>query len=115
MTASGGGLVNGAGQPDGSLSYSPVTSLTLPAYSGAVLLLSTNATPSSGGTNGPVVTGLTAFHRSGQTFLTWTEVPVLAGEAYRIYRHTAPVTAATRAAASNLATIAEGSSRPATR
>jgi len=38
--------------------------------------------------------GLTAFHRASQTFLTWQEVGSLAGERYHVYRHTAPITAA---------------------
>ncbi len=38
-------------------------------------------------------TGLTAFHRSGQTFLTWNENTSISGESYHVYRHTAPITA----------------------
>lgn len=38
--------------------------------------------------------GLVAFHRSGQTFLTWSEVGGLSAEGYHVYRHTAPITAA---------------------
>ncbi len=38
-------------------------------------------------------TNLSAFHRSGQTFLTWTEDPSTSGEAYHVYRHTAPIDA----------------------
>ena len=39
-------------------------------------------------------TGLVAFHRAGQTFLTWSEVGGLTGERYHVYRYTAPITAA---------------------
>lgn len=59
-------------------------------------------------------TGLTAFHRSGQTFLTWNEVGGLAGEQYHVYRHTAPITAANLDQARRLTArwgpLAEGSS-----
>ena len=41
-TAAGGGEVNDAGQHGGTLSYAPVSSLALPAHSGAALLFSTN-------------------------------------------------------------------------
>jgi pimeloyl-ACP methyl ester carboxylesterase len=36
--------------------------------------------------------GLTALHRSGQTFLTWNEDAGTSGEGYHIYRHTQPIT-----------------------
>lgn len=36
---------------------------------------------------------LTAFHRHGQTFLTWPEHTGLTGEIYRLYRSDAPITA----------------------
>jgi hypothetical protein len=35
---------------------------------------------------------LQAFHRSGQTFLTWTEDNSVAGEKYHVYRHNAAIT-----------------------
>lgn len=38
--------------------------------------------------------GLQAFHRSGQTFLTWTEDASVAGEKYHVYRSTLPITTA---------------------
>ena len=56
------------------------------------------------------VTGLAAFHRSGQTFLTWNEVSTLSGEEYRVYRHTEAITSANVASASRLATLPEGTS-----
>jgi hypothetical protein len=43
VAASGGGTVSSAAEYDGSLSYTAVTSLNLPAHSGAILLSSTNA------------------------------------------------------------------------
>lgn len=55
-------------------------------------------------------TGLNAFHRSGQTFLTWTERGEISGEQYRVYRHSEPITAANRGEASLVATLSEGSS-----
>ena len=56
-------------------------------------------------------TGLAGFFREGQTFLTWQENTAVAGERYRIYRHTAPITAANRAAATLLAELPEGTAR----
>ncbi len=53
---------------------------------------------------------LTASHRSGQTFLTWHERTDLTAERYRIYRHSAPISAANLADAHLLAEIGEGSS-----
>ncbi|MFQ5856005.1 MAG: alpha/beta hydrolase-fold protein [Anaerolineae bacterium] len=66
--------------------------------------------------------GLTAFHRSGQTFLTWNERTdpsagsgqALSGERYHLYRHTSPITAANLAQATRLTeawgALGEGSS-----
>ena len=71
-------------------------------------------TPTSGGPRPAQPAGLTAFHRAGQTFLTWSEVGGLAGERYHIYRHTAPITAANLGQARRLTErwgpLAEGSS-----
>jgi len=53
---------------------------------------------------------LEAFHRSGQTFITWTEVGSSSGESYRIYRHTAQIVTANLNQATMLADIVEGSS-----
>ena len=105
---SGGGLVNASGSYGGSVSSSVVTNLALPPFSAAVLLttnyygLSTNPVPSQ-------PTNCHAFHRSGQTFLTWTERADLAGEFYRVYRHTQPITAANLASATRLYEVWEGS------
>lgn len=63
----------------------------------------------SGWGQGLRVSNLTTFHRSGQTFLTWDECGAVAGESYRVYRHTAPIDAATLPAAAALARVAEGS------
>lgn len=106
---SGGGAVGSSGVPGGSLSFATVTSLTVAAHGGAVLLLSTN--PPAGGDAGGQPTGVAALHRSGQTFLTWTERTDLAGETYRIYRHTAPIVAGNLAQAVRLYELPEGSSR----
>ncbi|GAB5443480.1 MAG: hypothetical protein Fues2KO_38290 [Fuerstiella sp.] len=38
--------------------------------------------------------GISAFHRSGQTFLTWDENTSVVGEQYHVYRHTELITAA---------------------
>ncbi len=59
-------------------------------------------------------TNLNAFHRSGQTFLTWTEDSTASGEGYHIYRHTAVITAAnlgqTRCVTTTWGPMSEGSS-----
>ncbi|MFC1452368.1 alpha/beta hydrolase-fold protein [Verrucomicrobiota bacterium] len=47
-------------------------------------------------------TALTAFHRSGQTFLTWQEDNAINGEGYHVYRHTAAVNAANIGSATRL-------------
>lgn len=54
-------------------------------------------------------TELKVFHRSGQTFITWSERAELKGEKYRIYRHTKPITAANLAKAQLLYEVSEGS------
>lgn len=56
-------------------------------------------------------TNIQVTHRSGQTFVTWSEVASIKGEHYRIYRHTQPITAATLNKAARLWQVAEGSSR----
>lgn len=56
-------------------------------------------------------TGTQAAHRSGQTFVTWTERGDLAGERYRVYRYGQPITAATLGQADRLREVAEGSGR----
>lgn len=58
-----------------------------------------------------VETALTAFHRSGQTFLTWSERADLRGEVYRVYRAAAPITAVNLAQASFLAQVGKDSAR----
>ena len=61
MNATGGGYLPSSGIPDGSLSYTPVTSITLAPGSGAVLLASL----------GPAIANVSAASYSG---------PILAGE-----------------------------------
>ena len=70
---------------------------------GAVVLMTTAAPAQQ-------AAGLGAFHRSGQTFLTWTEVGSASGEHYRIYRHGAQITAANLNQATRVAEVDEGSS-----
>ena len=105
---SGGGVVSASGSYGGSVSLTAVTNLTLPAFSGAVLMTTNTSDPGTN-TNLSQPTNVRAFHRSGQTFLTWTERADLADESYRIYRHTAPITAANLAAATRLYEVWEGS------
>lgn len=55
---------------------------------------------------------LAALHRSGQTFLTWDEAGTgNTTESYRVYRHTAEITAGNLPEASALAWVPRGSSR----
>ena len=54
-------------------------------------------------------TRLEAFSRSGQTFITWPENTSFSGEAYRVYRHTAPITSSNLGSARLVATVAENS------
>jgi pimeloyl-ACP methyl ester carboxylesterase len=54
------------------------------------------------------VTGLKAFHREGQTFITWTELEDVQGEKYLVYQSTAKVTAGNLEKATLLATLPEG-------
>ena len=110
----GGGAVHEDGQLDGMLYLTPVTGIQLPAHSGAVLLLSTNGTPGyvkSPSTNGMPAqpTGVSAFHRSGQTFITWNERPELEGESYRVYRSTQPLGKTNLGSATLLREVWEGS------
>ncbi len=52
----------------------------------------------------PQPTGLTALHRSGQTFLTWQEVGTVTGAAYHVYRSNLPISAVTLGSARRLTT-----------
>ena len=61
-----------------------------------------------------MLAGIQAFHRSGQSFITWQEETAVSGETYHVYRHTEPITAANLDAATRLTQrwgpLAEGSS-----
>jgi hypothetical protein len=52
---------------------------------------------------------LTAFHRSGQTFLTWPEIPDSPTMTYQVYRHTAPIDQNNLDAVQPLAEVPQGS------
>ncbi len=110
VVPAGGGAVDGAGGYGGSLTFLPVTALVVAAHSGEVLLLPTNSPPAGGLDRPAAPTNAAARHRSGQTFITWTERSELAGERYRIYRHTAPISATNLGAATRLYELVEGSS-----
>ncbi len=47
-------------------------------------------------------TALQAFHRSGQTFITWNEDTAVTGEKYNVYRSVSPITTANIGAAEKL-------------
>ena len=108
VIASGGGLVDSGGSYGGTVSASAVTNLALPPFSAAVLL-TTNYYGVGTNTAPLPPTDFHAFHRSGQTFLTWTERADLVGESYRVYRHTQPITTANLASATRLYEVWEGS------
>ena len=55
------------------------------------------------------VTALKAFHREGQTFLTWKEDESVKGEWYRVYAADRPITAENLEQATFIAKIPEGS------
>ena len=57
----------------------------------------------------PGVTALKAFHREGQTFLTWTEDDSAKGEWYKVYAAGEPITAENLERATFIARIPEGS------
>ena len=104
----GGGVVNSLGTYGGSLSAVAATNLSLPPFSGAVLF---RADPFGSGTNPATLqpTNAHAFHRSGQTFLTWNELSNLSGESYRVYRHSLPIHAGNLSAATRICQVWEGS------
>ena len=54
-------------------------------------------------------TDLSALHRNGQTFLTWTERADLAGELYRVYRSNQRITETNLLQATPVYTLPEGS------
>ncbi len=58
----------------------------------------------------PQPDGIAAFHRSGQTFITWHETDALEDEFYVIYRHTEPINADNIDLAVRIATVPQGSS-----
>jgi dienelactone hydrolase len=95
----------------------PVSGITV-APGQATILLNVPLNPATAGPVEPVsasrpeentLTGLTAFHRSGQTFLTWTELPDRSTMLYQVYRHTAPIDASNVATAQLVARVPQGS------
>jgi len=84
-----------------------VTQRIIPAICLALL-----AAPAAGDAPAPAgVSEVKAFFREGQTFLTWREAPGVVDARYRVYRHTAPITAKTIGKAKLLAEVPAGSSR----
>ena len=59
----------------------------------------------------PAEAGLSAFHRDGQTFLTWPERDDLDGETYRIHRSSAPMEQGELGSETVVAEVGEGSAR----
>jgi predicted peptidase len=54
-------------------------------------------------------TNIQAFHRCGQTFVTWMESPM--AQTYRIYRHAQPISLSNLAQAQYIVTLGQGSGR----
>jgi len=68
--------------------------MRIPPYSLVFLLLiSTSAFAQRGGPPSLITTRLTTVHRHGQTFLTWSDADTAIVKAYRVLRHTEPITA----------------------
>jgi hypothetical protein len=97
----GGGVVDGNAQYGGSLAFQPATQVTLGEHEGLILLYDLPVPEEQ-------ATGLSAFHRSGQTFLTWTETSA-EGETYNVYRSHEPITEANLSQAERIAQVPEGS------
>ena len=79
-----------------------------------VLIALTRALPAAASYSQPLPPqpqAVAAFHRSGQTFITWTERADLDGETYRVYRGTERWTAATLSTAKPLLELPEDSAR----
>ncbi len=100
VVPTGGGSVDESGDYNGSLGYEAVDQVSVGAYESMVLLYQLPETDQ--------VTGLDAFHRSGQTFITWTETAD-ENETYHVYRYTEPITGGNLDEAELIAGIAEGS------
>ncbi|HZW03641.1 MAG TPA: alpha/beta hydrolase-fold protein, partial [Anaerolineaceae bacterium] len=76
-----------------------------------ILHLEVQAAPAPQTTPPPQPTALNIVHRSGQSFITWSEATGIVGETYRVYRHTEPITSSNLSAATLLIEVGEGSSR----
>jgi len=59
----------------------------------------------------PAEAGLSAFHRDGQTFLTWPERDDLDGETYRVHRSPVPLDQGALGSETVVAEVGEGSAR----
>jgi hypothetical protein len=91
------------------------SSLGIPAAKAAAQVGGDEPTPDSGTTTVylPLISTPppVAFHRSGQTFLTWPEQFGLQGEVYRIYRSDQPITRDNLPDATFLAAVGRDSAR----
>ncbi len=81
VSASGGGAIEASAEYSGSLSYTAVTSLTLPANSGAILLRSTNAPLSP-----PVAVSASDGTYTDRIRVSWTAAAGATG--YEVWRGT---------------------------
>jgi len=76
-----------------------------------IVMLTVGLTPKAAQAEQIEALGVTAVHRSGQTFITWTESTGLTNELYTIYRSNEPITAANIHQAQVLLTVPEDSAR----
>ena len=79
-----------------------LAAVILPGVLVGILAVQAVNIPQSVAATPPQPTNTTAFHRSGQTFITWTERADLSGERYHVYRHTSTITAGNLAQATRL-------------
>ncbi|MBN2304457.1 MAG: prolyl oligopeptidase family serine peptidase [Anaerolineae bacterium] len=125
----GGDIPDNADLSGWSVQTTEVTEVMVPPGGAAILLytmdsannaavaspdttLTANTVPAPPPASAPSATpsgGLDTFHHSGQTFLTWPEVPNNPTLTYQILRHTAPIDDNTLGAAQVIADVPQGS------
>jgi pimeloyl-ACP methyl ester carboxylesterase len=113
----GGDIPEDADLSGWGVTTTPVSEVTVGQGQAAILLdTPLNATAAeldeSAGVSQPkgsAVTAISAFHRSGQTFLTWPEIPHRLTMMYQVYRSTAPIDAGNFTAAQRIASVPQGS------
>jgi hypothetical protein len=112
----GGDVPDDADISDWRVETTEVTEVTLAPGQAAILLaggdqpVSQRADPTPVAANSSTLSPeLAVVQRSGQTFLTWPEIPNTPTMTYRVYRHTAPIDPTTLSEAYLLAEVPQGS------